>query len=357
MALQAFQGGLWIPSWKSTGSVAIDTTTFLMDAAGEYTALIGRVPKAGTLTRFEAFIAAVGNAPDNGLRFSFQGVSLTTGLPDAVITQSITTAVNTPAAAGWLNPGDFGASRTVARGDLLALVVDIPTFVAGDSVTVGGTTYLASAVNFPYSARITGTKSGTTLPLVGLRYSDGTFAYLGPDIWAMQSIGASNIGTTSTPDEAGLAFTVPVPCRLAGVQLAVATGAAGRDYEIVIYDAANTVLLTQACDADVVAVTTTALHTHLLTSPITLTPNVVYRVIMKPTTTGLVGLNYAAFNALALMDSAEGGRDWYLTTRTDAGAWTDFNSGTFRKPRISLLFDAFDDAVSLGGASAAVSFG
>ena len=360
MALQAIQGGLWIPSWKALGNATIDTTTFLIDATGELVALICRVPKTGNLTRFEAMIGAVANAPDNGLRFSFQGVSLTTGVPDGVIVESITTAGGSPSAAGWLNPGDFNVARAVTQGDLLALVIDIPTFVAADSVAIGGITQLTSSQVFPYSVRTLTTKSGTVLPIMALHYDDGTYAYLTPDGWGQQLVaivgGAGGIDTGTTPDEAGLAITLPFPARLVGVQHATAVPAGG-NYDLVIYDAASTPLVTLSVDGDVTGVATVGMHYHLLPTPVTLANGVVYRVILKPTTTNNLLLNTQAFNSLALMDTAEGGQSFYLTQRTDAGAWTDFNTGGagFRKPRMWLLFDAFDDGVSAGGGGMCVA--
>jgi hypothetical protein len=58
-------------------------TTFQINASGELVAMVFRAPKTGNLSRFEAYIGAASNVPDNGLRFSFQDVDLSTGLPDA----------------------------------------------------------------------------------------------------------------------------------------------------------------------------------------------------------------------------------------------------------------------------------
>src|SRR5215203_1724241 len=133
MSSQNIIGGLTLPPGGYMGTAIAGT--FVIDASGEMAALIMRVPKTGTLTRFEALVQAVGNTPDNGLRFSFQDVSLTTGLPDGVVDQFATIASGS-VTTGWVSPGDFDSTRAVTRGDLLALVIDFPTFVASDSVTI-----------------------------------------------------------------------------------------------------------------------------------------------------------------------------------------------------------------------------
>ena len=54
-------------------------------------------------------------------------------------------------------------------------------------------------------------------------------------------------------------------------------------------------------------------------------------------------MNFFHNNAL---DAIPGGKDMYLTTRADAGVWTDTNTS---RMLIGPILNAFDDAVGAGG--------
>lgn len=351
MALQALNGGLWIPMQKALGASALATNVYVMDATGEYVAMVIRAPKGGNLQGFECMVGAVGNVLDNGTTFSFQDVDLTTGLPDLVRDQFVTTAASTPAAAGWYNPGNFNATRAVSRGDLVAMVIENPTFTAGDSLSIS---HLLAAVSglqgFPYGVNVTGTKQLQSVPVFALRYDDSTYGFLGSECWAISSIGTWTANTGTTPDEVGLAFTLPFPARLSSVMF-TGSVAASADWDIVLYDSSSNVLATQSCDDDVTGSTGSIFHSHTFDAAVELAGGSLYRVALKPTTANSITLPYGVFNSLPLMDTVEGGQAFYGTSRTDAGSWTNYNNGTdgYRRPRMYLRFDAFDDGQTGGG--------
>ena len=353
MAIQTIQGGLWTPQYKALGSSALSNTIYVIDATGEVAVMVIRCPKAGNLQGFEAMIGTVTNAFDNGVRFSFQDVDLATGLQDGVVDQFVTTAGGTPAAAWWLNPGNFNATRAVAMGDLVALVIDNPTFTAADSIAISHRLYDGNYSGFPYGISATSLKNIASVPVFALRYDDGTYAFLGGEIWANSSVSSVTANTGTTPDEYGIALTPTATMRLARVACTMSV-AASADYDLVVYDSSNNVLTTQSCDDDVVASTGSLVQDHLLDTKITMTAGSLYRVVIKPTTANSLTIPYAVFPSLALMDTAEGGQAWYSTGRTDAGAWTNYNNSSdgFRRPRIYLNFDGFDDG--LGDGSLAV---
>jgi hypothetical protein len=356
MASQNLSGGMWVPILRRQDP-ALNASTYLMDATSEQAVLVFRAPKAGNLQGFGAYFGAVGNQPNNGLKFSFQSVSLTTGLSTGTILGATngahaTTAANTPNAAGWTDPGNFSEVAAVSRGDLLAAVIAFSSFSASDSVTVGGLVVNNFVRGFPYGLTVTGTKNTNVVPIFGIRYDDGTYVDVIHDVWAVTGLNSTSINTGTTPDEMGMAFQVPFPCTLKAVMVTLQV-AAGANYDIVVYDSdGTTALTTQSVDGDLTSSTATVFHEHYLDADVSLLANTTYRVVIKPTTaTSLVFMDHS-FQNLALMDTSEGGSAWYLTARTDAGAWTNYNSGTFRKPRISLLLNGFDDATGGGGGSA-----
>lgn len=355
MALQTLPGshGCWVPT-MGDDSYSINASTLVIDATGEYVALICRVPKTGTLTRFEAPFSAVSNAPDNGLRFSFQDVDLTTGLPDGVVDQFATTAAGTPSAPGWVNPGDFNATRSVTRGDLIACVIDAPSFTAGDSVAVGGTTRTSDLL-FPYGVSATGTKQQFTIPMFGLRYDDGTYEAPCTEVWPATSNTDRTVSSSTTPDEYGIAFQLPFPFKLSeiGIFMLVGTNA---DYTVYVYDASDNVLASIAVDGSVTSSTSARRYSmHYLSTEITGAANTLYRVTFKPGTTTSHQLTEYTFASLALMGAVEGGSNWYSTGRKSGGAWTNYNNSTdgFKRCRISLNFTAFDDGTAVGGGGGA----
>lgn len=349
MALQSLPGGVWVPP-PINGNMTIDAAVFVIDAAGEQAALIFRCPKAGNIDRVD-FGVTVSNSPDNGLRASLQGVSATTGLPDGTILGATNNAFVTYAhtvTTGWKST-NFGEVAAVTRGQLVAAVVDIPSFTAGDSVTVSRHASGLTS-NFPYAISATNTKQTANLPVFGIHYTDG-YAYLTPSLCAADTTAFVQYAVnTGTADEWGLGFQVPYPCKLNMVQVTLGVDA-GADFEVLVYGAdGTTVLGTLTQDGDVTGAASASPLVFYAGSEITLAKNTTYRVTIRPTTTNLVLMFYYTFQSLALQDTLEGGQAFYMTSQLNqGGTWTDYNAGTFRRPRICLNLSACDDAASAGG--------
>lgn len=352
MALQSINGGLWLPS-PFIGSVPIlNANTFLISASGQMAALIFQAPRTGNLDRFD-FQCAVANSPDNGLRASFQSVSTTTGLPSGTLLGATNNAFVTYShvvAAGWKST-NFGEVAAVTRGQLVAAVVDIPSFTASDSVTVFRTAGLARQEGFPYGISGASTKEVSYLPNIAVHYTDG-YVSLGPQT----NLGADTTAVISynqgsaTADEWGMAFTVPFPCKLNLIHVNM-IAAAGADFNVVVYAAdGTTVLATSPQDGDVTAGTSETQYTCFLQNELTLAANTLYRVTIQPSTANNVQLRYWTFQSLALMNTLEGGSNLYMTSQLNTGgSWTDYNSGTFRRPAMALQLSALDDGAGGGG--------
>jgi len=355
MALQVITGGgFWTDALSIENFGGIGASTYALDAASEKAVVILQCPKAGTLDRFDFNIGTVTNSPENGLRASFQGVSLTDGQNDGTILGATSNAFVTYAhtvGAGWKST-NFGETVTVTRGQLIACVLDwAGAFTAGDSVTLSHTAPGGPLFGLPYGIAVTGTKNTTALPLIALHYTDG-YAFLGPTLPGVNlftSVGVYHVDS-ATADEWGLAFAVPFPFRLNRVRVTI-TVTAGATFELLVYDGdGTTVLDTVTHDGDVTAQAGTGVYDFVCSADVVGAANTVYRVTIRPTTTNTVNLQYVGFASVDLMDTMEGGRNFYMTSRLDqGGAWTDYNAGTFRRPRMALHLTAFDDAVSAGG--------
>lgn len=357
--IQTIPGGLWIPpSWMDTASIPAFLATAAMNTAARFEAAVFQVPKSGTLDQFEWRQGANTNAPDNGFRFSFQDVT-TLGAPDN--TEDQFALVTTVGTGVWLVPNNVmtndgtpgGVKRVVTKGDWLACVMRFESFVAGDSITMtgvgcGGSNFSQIAPALAYM--LTTSNSGTAwsksnvlgLPALALKYDDGTYAVLEWPFIPALNLNTLTFNNGSTPDERGLLFQVPFPCRLSGAWVRIDVD---NPVDIVLYNAADTII----ASASLVAgrrVQNNSLNTRVnFVTPVTLTPNVNYRLTVLPTSASSVIIYDFDTATSAIRESIDGGATWMSTQRTNAGAWTNVNTN---RPFMGIILDGFDDA-AIGG--------
>lgn len=358
MSIVAFSGFTFAPPVDVSSGVPT-ISTIILNGAADKCAVVFQVPKTGTLDWFEFLLAAVTNNPDNGLRLSFQTVDVATGLPDG--TQDQFFDATGALSAGWFVPSQVlthdgsggGTKRSVTRGELIACVIEFVSFVASDQVSVG-LVGRARALNQPYVVDgSSGSYSIQSLltPNFVLKYSDGTYGELPWPAMPVSAFNTRTFNSGSTPDERGLLFQVPAPCRVSGAWL---RGDFDGDFDLVLYDAADSVVASVSVDKDVRSAANGQSSEHLFSSSVTLTANVNYRLVVKPTSVTNLSF-YDSTVPSALLGVIAGGSTWMGTSRTDAGAWTDANT---IRPWIGPLFDGIDNgAGSGGGASAHASFG
>lgn len=357
MALTSAFGAVVVPP-PSVHAGAAGTPTLtskVINAGTDMIAMLVQAPKTGTLDKFECLISAIGNSPDNGIRFSFQNADATTGFPDGVQDQYRDIAAGSLSAT-WTAPGlmtsdgtDVGAKRSVTKGDWIWCVVEFVSFVASDSVTIGA---LNSAAGDNPLIRTLGNASTGTYAndsdngIVALKYDDGTYG--GAQWPSVPTTGFAAYGaydTADSPDERALRFQVPVPCRLTGAWARLDMDG---PMDLVLYDAASSVLTSISLDPDY-RVSANGFNSGRIMFPssIDLAANTTYRLALKPTDgAATVILYYFTVSANELLQAVPGGVEWYSSSRTDAGAWTDV---TTERPLIGLYFDAFDNGVVAGG--------
>lgn len=349
-----------IPNSADGSPGALSFTNNLLNASGDRFGFVIRVPKAGTLDLFEWRVGTVANNPDNGMRVSFQTIDPATGFPDGVQDQFYDMAGpftgNTwqvPAGVMTDDGTGGGVKRTVTKGELLGLVIDFTSFVASDSISPNTLANASASVfdQFMYCASaITGTyvKSLDT-PLFALKYDDGSYGQF--QLWdvPMVTLNTRTYGTGSTPDERALRFQIPVSMRLSG---AIIKGDFDAAADVILYDSASTPLATLSIDSDVRQTTAAANGLIRWSSDITLSANTTYRLAVLPTTASTI-INYDA-----TLDNANhrqawpGGVQFYGSSRTDAGAWSD---STTTIPFMSLVFNGIDSG-SGGGSGGSFTF-
>ena len=314
--------------WTSTPGF----TTHALDASGESVIVVFEVPKDGTLDKFEFLLGTVTQAPANGLKCSFQDVSVAAtpatadGTPDQyrVVTSGLTT--NT-----WVAPGlmtsdgtDTGVKRTVTKGQLLALKVEFESFSASDSLQIRFLNNANAAQSlteglFPYNLANGAVMHGRMI--VVLKYNDGTYWNVGGDFFPYSAINSHSVASNTTPDEVGNAITFPTGQLASGVWFTVTpTG----NFDLVVYDDASNVLATISHNLNLkVAAFTAAGVGRRFTTNLELAAGSLYRVAIKPSTTTALTAYSGDVAAAAIMNAMDLGEDCYWTQRTDGGSWTD----------------------------------
>ena len=322
-------------------SSSIAPVTLTIDATAEKVGIVMQVPKTGNWRTIYFHLSDVTGT--HTLRYSVQGLG-TDGNPNGTIAASGTgTAAN-----GWFSL-TLSADHAVTRGDFIAVVCDFSAYTSGG---VGVTTANIQDFLFPYCTHFTAAwaKQGRS-GCVAIAYDDGTFACI-PGVYPL-AISDLTYNSGSTPDEAGLIFQLPYPCKVLGMNVTIRQITGLPDFDL--YDSDGTTVL-QTCsitDADFTN-GTTGTYQVIFDSSSTLSANTNYRLVMKPTTASNVRLVYGDAPTAASLDGMPGGQQFHWTQRTNAGAWTET---TTRRPLIGLLLDANDDGAGGGGGLAANPLG
>lgn len=336
---------LWIPQipYGPTAS-APSFTANALNASGIKFAMILQAPKTGSIRKIHFRTGTVTTATDTDVRV--ETVDGATGDPSGTLFGTTTNATVLAAsitANAWVTSPALTADAAVTQGDLLAIVL-APT--GTPNYQVNGMTVGTSGVRLPYlDLGTTYTKVTSNLPVVGLEYSDGSFAAIA-QVWPINAINTHTYNNGSTPDEYALKFQLPVGARLAGVWLWADTDG---DFDLVLYDNSSTALLTKSFDKDNRQGTGIGFHFLRFGGSQAISANTTYQLAIKPTTATSLTIYSFDVNSAALLDQLSGGQNFNHSTRTDAGAWTDTAT---RRLFIGLMLDGIDV-----GSSAAASYG
>lgn len=314
--------------WPTITNLSYASLT--MSASGRKVAFVVQCPKDGTLDKFEFLTGTVSNNPDNGIRLSFEDLDSGSGLPDETADQyrDITGTISSDT---WQVPGlmtsdgtDGGMKRTVSAGQMIACAINFVNFVAGDSLTVqtltsssyaiGGGHYVANGVSAAYYI-----KSTAQLPLLALKYDDGTYAKFHYPIGPWVTISNTSFNSSSTPDEYAMRFQMPIQCQAIGVWIRNDIDA---DVDVVLYDNTDVAQRTVSLDEDFQPFKSPYVRLYSF-DPYTIAANTTHRISLKPTTASNVTLGRVTIPSNAYLAALPSGTEWYESTRTNAGAWTD----------------------------------
>jgi hypothetical protein len=363
MAIQSFVGqGPFLPAipnytFGNTGSM-INRTSTVIDATGEKIALIGRHfnkdRATKDITKVGIVFGAVTKAGGSALTLSLQDVSLTAGppfQPDETPDQTVAIANAAITANTFLMSGALSANRTVAFGDLLAVVIEFDGAgrLGADSIAISRATagagpreLLQSGLSFKTAswARV------AALPLVIFEYTDGTFGTFS-DCWPCSDHASVAIDAGSTPDEYGLEFALPFACTVDGAW-ATFFNTANAEVDVVLYDGTTAMTNgTVSADLNAMATSGTNYHVHVVDyAPIALDANHTYRLMVKPTTANTLHCPSFDVSVAGHMQAVPMGASFVSASRTDAGAFTTLAT---RRPFMGIRLAGVE--VAAGGGS------
>lgn len=343
---------LWMPSVEAAPST--DVTSALIDATGEKIAMIGPVwnkdRATKSITKVGVSFGAVTKAGGSGLTLSLQNVDAANSplQPDGTQDQTVAIAAADVTANSFLMTNALSASRSVAFGEMLAVVVE---FDGGGRLGADSFVLLQTTA----SGNIPGTNTAValftaswaevgTVPNVLLEFTDGTFGTFLGGFPTSDIVTIGQFGQTSAVDEYALRFQVPFTCKVDGLWMHMRTVANTADFEAVLYNG-TTALATVSHDANQSTNSSGLRMFRACFGEITLSPGNTYYLALKPVNGASSGILFNYFDVAhndhlqahpALGDS----REWYLASRADLGAWS---TTTTRRPQFGLHLSAIDD--------------
>ena len=342
MAFQTFPGGMYFPTPPIRADRNVQLSPVVLNLAAEKVAGIFQAPKTGTIDKVGFLTGTVTTGDTVDVRL--ETVSATTGDPTGTLLGTNSNKTQVIADANddvWFLPA-LTTGVAVTKGDVFAVVV--ANGAAGGDMEIQ-TQRLTQAHGFPYGNEfLTGSwvKDGDIL-VTAFEYTGESPAYAGAPGVNAASFGVTTFNSGDTPDEIALFFQLPFKFRVTGYWISIDLDA---DCDVVLYDSDGTsVLATDSLDKDIRQKDGRRSHFRLFPATHELLANTNYRLTCKPGGTD-VTLDTMTVAAAALWDGMDGGQNFHLSTRADAGGWSQT---TTQRPLMGVLVDAIDVS-GVGGA-------
>ena len=239
-------------------------------------------------------------------------------------------------------------SKTIAHGDMVAMVFSMVAAGGADSVIVTvnqNNAGLSMANGFPAVTDNTGgsyARVTPALPNAYIIFDDNTIGWFYGSWFdsASRTNSTYNSGT-GTADEYGNFIQYPFTFQALGLHFAGQVSGNSADAELLLYSdplGTPSVQRTITLDATQWPVTATALSSSFLFStPITLKANTPYGISLRPTTANNVSLAYRDVDNTTGGKAGDVGTNNYAIRRLDnTGAFSDFNGGTAKTRQMGI---------------------
>lgn len=339
----------WIASWGTLFAVTVDATNEISFLIGHIVTEDGQ-PK--TLSSGSGKI--LWKTHTNAQTFADSSTRLVLGLTGVESTGFPATASFITSAT--LSPGTHSlasntyyetvldsGSTTVSSGDLVGIGAHLAVRGGVDAVHLAaygssGTRYL------PY--RVTGvtTKTTSTHHTFGVQFDDGTFGWISPAIPPYSTFAASleSYSTSTTYDEYGIAFKVPVQCGVQLVRLNLGSISSTDTYTLRLFSdpfgtPTQMTSLTPSPSVYGNSAATTQEATFVFPTMQTMQPDTWYVVSVRATSINQVGMAYYTIPSASYKAFSDFGRDFDMVRRDgDTGAFQTFDS--LRVPHFGIAF-------------------
>lgn len=341
MALQTIGGSLRL------NSMLLDylnpTTRVLglaMSASAHKVAFLFQIPKSGTVAKIGFRTATV--TTSDTLKVGLQ--TITTGnVPSGTQYGGSTPGTQAGLASNTGYTVSLAGNASVTQGDRVAVVVEFNSYVAGN-LNIACIQNDAVGIGYPLCKLFSASWAlQNRAPIFWLEYDDGSYAPI-KGIFPFSDFVSQVYVNSSTPDEYGIKFKMPIKCRLRSVRFAGGLNASG-DVTVKVYDSdGSTVMASLQLTTDNMTMSTRMLHLMFSSSP-TILADTYYRVTVVNNNANNLTVDLFTLMTAAVQDMLDGGQNLHLTQRTDSGAWTD--TTTKRMP-IELEFDQFEVATPGG---------
>lgn len=338
-------------------------TAATLDEDGDIVSFIFMAPETGSIKAAGFLVGTVTQNPTNGLHASIQSVDAS-GNPTGTDLAFRNVPTGDIASSTWVETGilsddgtDGGTLVSVTVGDIISLNIEFETFVASDELTIiqaANEAIMAGGAprGVPYGNvfNVGGgpgswSKTANLNSLVAaIKYSDDEWKEM-PGIEPIASISGATLTAATTPDEAGMRFTVPVPMRCNGLFVAIAGTTTAADFTAKLYDVTSgDVLGSGTVISNVGQFNINSQRIMWLPfsgGAVDLDTDQEVRAVIAGGTNGVRNNSFTLPSAAyrtALVDGAS------YTTRTDAGAWTD--DSTKISHHVALSISAIDPVKS-----------
>jgi hypothetical protein len=348
----------WYPATEPNGLgvPSFTTTQLLIDGTDESAGFCFQFPATGNVRKIFWGTRAVTTSATMDVRVETVDA---TGLPSGTLWGTNTNAARSGLTANTGYLDTLTADAAVTRGQFGAVVIKQPTASFGNcQVAAMGTA--GATQRYPFCALNAPSGTWTKVagsPILGLEYDTGAYYEIHGCLPVMDTIGATTTSTGSTPDVSGLRFQVTTPQTFSDVWLWVdADGDFNINLVSTAYHQVNQTGILSSLTVSNKDAQTSPILLRLRMPTYALVPGTWYRLIVEPTSATTIVIYEFNLPSLASMD-AWGGANFHYTTAknpTADGDWTNYNSGTFRKPFIGLGLSAFADDAGGGGGTASI---
>jgi hypothetical protein len=348
---------LQIGSLYPAANATFSFSSFTANGSTDKAEVVFEAFEDATITRLGLRIGTITNSVT--WKIGLQGVDASSN-PDGTFLGGASPASATfnPTSLSWAS-GDWrwvtlDNSYSVTRGTKYAWVVEYSSGTLGSQVinhygSWSGASGAPFAITNDAGSR---TRQGNALPIFG--YGSSTKAYGFP----LENSAEAVYNSGSTPDEYALAWNLPTQFgstyKVAGVRMGqIRIGNASQTWTMTLYDSDGTTVLQQAQkDSDYWESASAARGATFFfdeTTLSTLNTGSNYKISFLPDNASInLRPTYYDVDAAADWDAWPGGQNFWVSSRTNAGAWTDT---TTRRFNFDLIID---DITAPSGGSGAI---